>query len=495
MCRIDTHVAMVFLAGSRAYKLKRSIKLPFLDFTTLARREAACRAEIRLNRRTAPEIYQAVRAITAEEGGGLAFDGAGPVVDWVVAMRRFDDTKLLDQMASAGDLTAADALALAQTIADFHARAEPAPDGADAAEIGRVIKLNSEALGRYKDTVFDGASVATLRRLSLARLDALGGCLAARLRQGRVRHCHGDLHLRNIFLGDQGPVIFDALEYDDRLARTDVMYDLAFLLMDLWHHGLSELANRLLNRYLLLTEDYGGLEPLPLFLSVRAAIRAHASADMALTQAAASQRRALQREALDYLALATVLLRPARPRLVAVGGYSGSGKSTLAGALAPSFRPPPGAIVLRSDEVRKRLMGVMAEAPLGPEAYGANVNARVYAELHGLAERVLSLGYVAIVDAVHDLPSGRRELGRIADKAGVPFAGYWLSAGAKTLARRIEARGPDASDATPAVMRRQLKRGRPPGNWRHLDSEARPEAILETVHAELSTAAPAVSET
>ena len=139
--------------------------------------------------------------------------------------------------------------------------------------------------------------------------------------------------------------------------------------------------------------------------------------------------------------------------------------------------------------------GILVARWLGPEAYGANVNARVYAELHGLAERVLSLGYVAIVDAVHDLPSGRRELGRIADKAGVPFAGYWLSAGAKTLARRIEARGPDASDATPAVMRRQLKRGRPPGNWRHLDSEARPEAILETVHAELSTAAPVVSDT
>lgn len=481
--RVDTHIATVVLAGDKAYKLKRAVKLPFLDFSSLAAREAACRAELRLNKRTAPEIYRAVLPVTRGADGGLRLGGRGQPVDWLVAMRRFDRSQLLDRLAQRGRLGPELALSLAAAVAGFHRAEPPLADGADSAEYRRVIGVDDDMLRRFAGTVFETEAVDRLRRDSLERLAQLAPTIDARRRAGFVRHCHGDLHLRNIFLADGRPVLFDAIEFDDRFARTDVMYDLAFLLMDLWHRGLDGFANALLNRYLLLTGDYGGLAPLPLFLSLRAAIRAHVSATMAANADGAGE--ALRQEARTYLGLAQALLERPRPRLIAVGGYSGSGKSTLARGLAPGLAPPPGAVIARSDEIRKHLSGVAPEAALADAAYAPEVSRRVYAEMRRIAGLALAAGYAAIVDAVHDRADTRRESRAVAETAGVPFLGFWLDAAPATMARRIGRRRRDASDATAEVMRRQWRRGGAAGDWHRLDAEAAPADLLAQALARL----------
>ena len=225
---------------------------------------------------------------------------------------------------------------------------------------------------------------------------AVRGLLDRRRANGKVRRCHGDLHLRNICLFDDKPTLFDCLEFSDALASIDVLYDLAFLLMDLEHRGLAEFANVVLNRYLDLTGEDDGLAAMPLFLSLRAAIRAHVTAT-AMDQAAAAERKQEPAaEARSYLSLAARLLRPRPRRLVAIGGLSGSGKSTLATALAPAI----GARVLRSDVIRKRLFGVTPETRLPAHAYAAEISRLVYETLRQRAAAALASGYSVIIDAV-----------------------------------------------------------------------------------------------
>ena len=465
--RIDTHAAAIFLAGERAYKIKKAIKLPFLDFSTRALRRRACDNELALNRRTAPDLYLGLRRVVREQGGGLAFDGDGETVDWVVEMRRFPADALLDRVAMEGRLSPPMLDQLADAIARFHQAAERYDDDPPA-EFARLAAVNADRFRVYSGSVFEPAMVQAVIAGTEDWVRRASPQLSQRCADGFVRHCHGDLHLRNIYLHGETPELFDAVEFDDRLARSDVVYDLAFLLMDLWHRGLTGEANRVLNRYLLRTGDYEGLGPLPLFLSLRAGIRAHVSATMAQ---GADEPEPLAEEARQYLALALAFLSPLPPMLLAVGGFSGSGKSTLARALAPRLGAAPGAVCLRSDELRKLLHGVEPEQPLPKAAYAGDVSARVYAELHQRARRVLAQRHVAIADAVHNKPEGRAVLPGIAEDCGVPFQGLWLSAPERTMAKRISARRGDASDADAAVLRHQLAAGAGKIEWAVLDAD------------------------
>ena len=217
------------------------------------------------------------------------------------------------------------------------------------------------------------------RERACANSTIVAALLDERRASGFVRQCHGDLHLRNIVLLDGRPTLFDGVEFNDKIACTDVLYDLAFLLMDLWRRGLPRHANAVWNRYLSDTGDLDGLSLLPLFLSCRAAVRAKTSATAARLQPDARRGNELQALAREYLAMAERLLHPPRPCLVAVGGFSGTGKSTLALGLAPSVGAVPGAVVIRSDEIRKRLSGVSPLDRLGPEGYSSEMSERVYA--------------------------------------------------------------------------------------------------------------------
>ncbi len=470
VARVETHAAIVFLAGDRAYKLKKAVALPYLDFSTLERRRHVCEEEIRLNRRTAPDIYLRVVPVTRGEDGGLALGGAGRPVEWLVEMRRFDDSRLLDRLARSGALTDRALIDLADEVAAFHAAAAPCPDGADVSEYLRVNAVIAGEFDAYTPAVFDAGPARRFVAAVAAEGERHRALLARRRTAGRVRECHGDLHLRNIFLAHGRPVIFDAVEFDSRLSRTDVMYDLAFLLMDLWHRDLRHGANVVLNRYLARTGDIEGLVVLPMFLALRAGIRAHVNATMAAGTADTGKAAARRREARDYLALALDCLTPRPPRLIGVGGLSGSGKSTLAAALAPELGPPPGAVRLRSDEIRKVLMGVEPEQPLPPSAYAPEVSDRVYDLLYQRSAVALAAGYPVIADATHSLADGRRRLAGVARTAGVRFDGLWLRAPTPVMARRIDDRARDPSDATVDVLHAQLREDTGIIDWQHIDS-------------------------
>ncbi|MBT3534524.1 MAG: phosphotransferase, partial [Rhodospirillaceae bacterium] len=282
---VETHGALIFLVGNLAYKLKRAVRLPYLDFSTLEKRHAACENEVRLNRRTAPHLYLGVVAVTRQTDGRLTIGtGRGEVVDWLVKMRRFPDDALLSKAAPRGGLTPAVVRTLADVIAEFHGAAEVSSAWGGADELARIAVGDAKSMAKYTPDLFAPATAALVADGMLAAVAAQREMLEERRVNGFVRHGHGDLHLANIYLDDGKPTLFDAIEFDDRLAQNDVLYDIAFLLMDLWHRDLRGEANRVFNRYLLRTADLDGLGALPLFLSLRAGIRAHVTATMAAGQ-------------------------------------------------------------------------------------------------------------------------------------------------------------------------------------------------------------------
>jgi aminoglycoside phosphotransferase family enzyme/predicted kinase len=477
--RIDTHSAIVFLAGDRAYKLKRAVRFDYLDFSTVERRRAMCDAEVRLNRRTAPDIYRGVVPITREPGGAIAFAGSGPPIDWVVEMQRFPQEALFDRLAAAGRLDLQLMPFLAMAIAEFHHIAAPRTDYGGKPGMGWVIEGNAVGFAEYGAEVLEQLACRRLIEASRTDLDHRGALLDGRRASGFVRQCHGDLHLRNIVLLDGRPTLFDGVEFNDKIACTDVLYDLAFLLMDLWRRRLPRHANAVFNHYLAESGEFSGLSLLPLFLSCRAAVRAKTSATAARLQPDARRANELQGLAREYLAMAQGLLNPARPCLIAIGGFSGTGKSTLALALAPGVGAVPGAVVVRSDEIRKRLSGVPTFHRLGPEGYSSEMSERVYATVAERAKVTIREGHSAIADGVYARPGDRRAIEHVAAAMAVPFAGIWLEAPEATLVARVEQRRHDASDADADVIRLQHTQQTGATGWHRIDASRSSEEVLE----------------
>ncbi|MGI9383430.1 MAG: AAA family ATPase [Methyloligellaceae bacterium] len=477
--RIDTHAAVVFLAGEEAYKIKRAVKLPYLDFSTLEKRRLVCEREVELNRATAPQLYLGVIPIVRRQGGGFSLGGDGSPVEWAVKMSRFDQACLFDRLAHEGKLDVALMAPLAEHIAGFHAKASVAIKADGEAAMSSVVTSTIAALGSAADAIPQRAltyhAVAVLHALrSNAEL------LRQRSADGHVRRCHGDLHLKNIVLLSDGPVLFDAIEFDEALATIDVLYDLAFLIMDLWHNGLRRHANAVLNRYLTAAGDadnFRALSALPLFLACRAAVRAMVTLD-SLPHLAPLAGTSAQHEAADYFGSAQAFLFPDTPRLIAIGGLSGTGKSTLGAALAPSLGAAPGAIHLRSDVERKAMFGVPEGERLDTEAYAPAITERVYKAMADKAGIALQAGHSVILDAVSLTVEHRRMFESVAQRAGVPFSGLWLNADPERLVQRVEARTGDASDADAGVVRQQLALPTGPVSWRVVKSDADPDATL-----------------
>jgi hypothetical protein len=486
---IETHCARVFLAGSKAYKVKKPVRLPFLDFSTLELRRQALARELELNAPHAPEIYLRLVAVTRKGDGGLAIGGNGPAVEWALEMRRFEQTSLLSEIAGKGPLPRATCRRLAEMVARYHEQVSAAhvPDGAKIVE-GTLLQLLSE-LEADVDVLGAGVTGA-LRSTTKERLASIAGLLQSRARAGAVRRCHGDLHLGNIVMIGDRPVPFDALEFDEALATIDVLYDLAFLLMDLDVRGDRTAANLVFNAYVgeaPLRNEIEGLSSLPLFLGMRALVRAVVALARARQQKQ-TQREAAEHEARRLADAALAFLSPPPPSLVAVGGFSGTGKSTLAAALAPRIGPAPGALHLRSDVERKRLFNVAEEERLTPDHYRPEVSIEVYHLLLNKAERALAAGHSVIVDAVFLKSEERRDLEAIAERTEVAFTGLWLEAPADTLISRVGARRGDASDADAAVVQSQLARPTGTMSWTRVDARGDRDATLAAAAAKLPPA-------
>lgn len=479
---IETHAAIIFLVGRRALKLKRAVRFPYLDFSSAAKRKAVCEAEVALNLRTAPDLYLGVRHVGRLANGRLAINRGTPV-DWLIVMRRFGQDALLAEMAKQGPLDPRLLRDLADAIARFHDCAEIV-EGRDAEMVRRVIEGNRLSIAEAAGTIFAPAEGARLAAEQLALLDKLAPLLNRRADAGMVRLCHGDLHLANICLWRGRPTLFDCLEFDRELATSDVLYDLAFLLMDLWHRGLHGDASHIFNRYCDRRAEAGGVAALPLFLSMRAAVRAHVEASSAARAAKAEGQARMAERARSLLTAAFHFLARPAPRLIAVGGISGSGKSTLAAGLAPLIAGAPGARLLRTDMLRKRLAGVEPEAHIARRAYTRAAHEATYAALVREARETLDAGWPVVVDAVFDFPDTRTQIERLAAELAVPFCGVWLEAPPEMLRARVRARRNDASDAGTSVVDRQLARDIGDlGNWCRVDASGDAQQTLRRAAA------------
>ena len=482
---VRTHAAIVFLAGESAYKIKRPVRYAYLDFSTLDKREAMLRRELELNRPAAPEIYRGLVPVTRQADGTLTLgEEGGEVVEWCLHMRRFPEGAELASVAGRDGISPALAEEIGRVIADYHAQAEIRQ--AD----GR--KLVSEIADQLDDAfsdmaeVFGRGPVDRVRARIAAAVEANATRLTDRTRAGHVRRGHGDLHLGNMALLDGRPVPFDALEFDERLGTLDVLYDLAFMVMDLLHRDLSEAANAVLCAYLRRAdrpEHFDGLAVLPLFLGLRAGIRAMVGVQTARHSDGRGGPEVS--EARAYLDHAIGYLSPTAPRLVAVGGYSGTGKTTLARKLAPGIGPAPGAIHLRSDLERKAMFGVDPLTRLPERAYSEAAGKRVYDRLLDHAAQILQAGHSVVLDAVFATAEERGAVDALGRRLNVPVTGVWLEADPRTLVSRVSARQGDASDADASVVHKQLASGDPAEEWVRIDARNEISDLLRRARAAL----------
>jgi len=467
---LETHISWVVLAGDFAYKIKKPVSLGFVDFSTPELRRHFCEEELRLNRRTAPELYLEVVPIT-EADGALAVAGRGPAIEHAVKMRRFPQEALLDRVAKAGALTAAQVDRFARSVAAFHGRVARA--GGNVA-FGSPEEVLAEAAGNFAllesiDELPQARAARQELRLWTERECArLGDTFAHRRRDGFVRECHGDLHLGNVALLGGVPVAFDAIEFNEAFRWIDVMNEVAFPVMDLFHHGLPRLAHRFLDAYLDATGDYAGLAVLRFYLVYRAMVRAKVSCIRAhqagLGEAERERSAAAYRGHLD---LAQRLARPAAPALVAMHGVSGSGKTSISQDLVEAL----GAVRIRSDVERKRLHGREAGARTGsaPGAglYSAAADRLTYGRLAALAGECLGGGYPAVLDATFLSRSWREAFRDLARDRGAQFALVGCTAPSEMLRARVARRsieGVDASEAGVAVLERQMAAVEPLGD-------------------------------
>jgi hypothetical protein len=459
---IETHISSVLLTDTLAYKLKKPVRLPFLDFTTLAARRHFCEEELRVNRRLAPDLYLDVVEV-CEGPAGPVIGGHGGVLDVALRMRRFPDGALWSDMLAAAALTPSHIDAMADRIAAFHLGATVATSDSafgSAAVHERVTRRLVAAIDGWPASATDGVDWPTLRAWLERQLHELVPLWEARRRGGRVREGHGDLHLANVVQLADGATGFDAIEFDPELRWIDVLDDTAFLAMDLLAHGQRGLAFRFLNAWLEASGDYDGLPALRFYMVSRALVRATVAA-LAEGQGVASAQRPA---AAAYLALAASLARGVDARLVITHGLPGSGKTFV----SQGFVEAVGAIRARSDVERKRLFGLRALqssrefVPTG--IYDAPTTARTYERLHEIARIGLAAGWPVVIDAAFLRRAERARFAALAGEIGVPFSIMESRAPLPLLRQRIalrQARGGDASEADLAVLDRLRKADEP----------------------------------
>ncbi len=491
---VETHISWVLLTGEFAYKLKKPVQFPFVDFSTLERREHFCREELRCNRQFAPSLYLDVVKVVRAGEGSMRMGGIGEPVEWAVKMRQFPAAAQLDRMLERGALEVALLESFGASLADRH-RALPSRRFSDEALESRVlapVRENFADIGNVPWTSPHRDLLARVRAGSEAQAARQAATLTERLRGGWIRECHGDLHLSNLVLLDSGVAAFDCLEFNPTLRWIDPQSDVAFLLMDCLVRGRGDLGYGFLDGYLDRSGDYGGVRLLPFYAVYRSMVRAKVAA-LRRAQAGGEPAPALEQRFLAHTRWADAWLARPAGRLVLTCGLSGSGKSYLARRLVP--RLP--ALRLRSDVARKALAGLTpdqsAAAPVGQGLYAGSHSDAVYDWLARVSEDLLRSGETVIVDATF-LDAGRRDrFLALARSLGSPAVVLHCDAPVAILRERLRARArqaDDPSDADLAVLEHQRRGFVPPREQTLRVDTGRPvdDAMLEDLVAALAAA-------
>jgi hypothetical protein len=459
---IETHASWVLLAGDFAYKIKKPVTLPFLDYGSLEKREVCCRAELALNRRLAADLYLDVVPIGGNAARPLV--GALPAIEWAVRMHRFDEAGRLDRVAARGELRPEDLSGLAATLCTFHAGAPAAAPGSRFGAPAQVLATARENFVELRHLLApaDQPLVEQLAAWSEAEFFRREADFAARKLGGRIREGHGDLHLANLVLIDGRVIPFDCIEFSDDFRWNDPVSEIAFIWIDLLDHGKPGLAAWLLNAWLETSGDFGAIAVLRFYAVYRAVVRAKIAALRARQEQSAAAATDIG-AARGYLDLAWKIAAPSAPTLGITCGLSGSGKTTASTArLLDATRADAGRLIrLRSDVERKRLFGLAPLAASGSALdqgiYTQEANARTYSALLSLARSALAAGWPVIVDATFLRCAERDSFAALATDLGVGFSILFTEVAPEELRRRLLARSGDASEATVDVLARQLE--------------------------------------
>jgi aminoglycoside phosphotransferase family enzyme/predicted kinase len=474
---VETHISRVLLTGAYAYKIKKPVRLSFLDYSTLAKRRACCDEEVRLNRRYAPDLYLGVSAV-----GGPAtaprIDGGGDAIEYAVRMRQFDRLDELGALLATRGVDAAELAALGEHVARFHASAAPVVATSTfgtAGALRKVIVDNFASLRSLPEAAQWQETVQALEQWVDLTHGRLATLIGRRRESGQVRECHGDLHCGNVVRWQGALTPFDGIEFDPGLRFIDVANDIAFLTMDLAMHDRHDLRRAVLQAWTRTLGDFGGLPLLPYFETYRALVRAKVAALRALQEQPGSQERSRECGTAErYLDWAVGRARRSPPRLVLTCGLSGSGKTSIARAVAT----PLGALHVRSDVERKRLAGLRplddSRSPPDGGIYSRGFTSRTYARLLDCAANALQGGESVIVDAAFLKRDERQDMLDLAARSSVPAAILHCVAPLAVLRERLESRsrsGDDASEAGVAILSRQ------PAYWEEFGDEQRRHVV------------------
>jgi hypothetical protein len=474
---VETHISRVMLTGAYAYKIKKPVRLSFLDYSTLAKRRACCDEEVRLNRRYAPDLYLGVSTVGGPATAPRIDDGGEPI-EYAVRMRQFNRHDELGALLATRGVDAAELAALGEHVARFHASAAPVVATSTfgtAGALRRIIMDNFASLRSLPEAAQWQEAVHSLEHWVELTHERLATLIGSRRDSGLVRECHGDLHCGNVVRWEGALTPFDGIEFDPALRFIDVANDIAFLTMDLAMHDRDDLRRAALQAWTRTLGDFGGLPLLPYFETYRALVRAKVAALRALQEAPGSPQRSLEcGTAARYLRWAVGRIRRPSPCLVLTCGLSGSGKTSLARAVAA----PLDALHVRSDIERKRLAGLGplddSHSPPDGGIYSPDFTERTYARLQDCATNALLGGESVIVDAAFLKRDERRGMLSLAHRMAVPAAILHCVAPLAVLRERLEIRsrsGSDASEAGVAILARQ------PGYWEEFDDEERTRVV------------------
>ena len=451
---VQTHASVVFLTGDYAYKIKKSVDYGFLDYSTLDKRKHFLEEELRLNQKIAPDLYLEIITIRNSDRT-LSIDGSGDIVEYALKMYQFPQENLFGNLLKAGKLDENRFVELGKIVAQFHLSAESSEHISSFGTVDKIqaaLTQNYQQSEKYIGTVQTQEQFSATKTYTDAFFSEKQDLFINRVKQNKIKECHGDLHLRNICLWQNKIQLFDRIEFNESFRFVDTMYDVAFTVMDLEARGYPEFATAFLNSYLENSGDWEGLLVLPLYLSRQAYVRAKVNSFLLDdSQISKAEKEEARKVASDYYRQAYQYTQSKSGSLIMMSGLSGSGKSTVAKSIARN----KGAIAIRSDAVRKHLAGIPIDKSGADSIYTSEMTQKTYARLLELGTMLVKEGYTVILDAKYDRLSLRQPVITQAEGLNIPLKIIHCIAPMSVLCDRLNQRQNDISDAGTSLIKSQ----------------------------------------